>query len=207
MKRKLVVGLTGGIACGKTTVANIFRSFGAYVIDADLVGHQLLREDPRIKKQLVSAFGECILNDKGEIDRSKLSRIVFDNPDYLCLLNSLVHPSIIELINSKINQVLSSVENKIVVLDAALLIELNMMYMVDSVVLVYAEEDVQLRRLAERGLSQEDAEKRIRSQKPLREKIRFADFVIHNSGLLSDTTRQAKQVWKSLNAMLCAEEA
>jgi dephospho-CoA kinase len=206
MKKKLVVGLTGGIACGKTTVAEIFRNFGADVIDVDSLGHQLLKDDLSAKKKIVATFGRHILDDKGEIDRSKLGCIVFDNPDYLRALNELIHPPLIERTKADIEQKLSSVEHSIVVVDAALLIELNLMYMVDSVVLVYADEDIQMQRLMQRGLSREDARKRIRSQMPSYKKAHFADFVIYNSGSLSDTTRQAKQVWEALTKTMCTED-
>ena len=198
MKKSLVIGLTGGIACGKTTVANIFRRLGADVIDTDLQGHQLLRDDLSLKKKLVDTFGKCILSNEGEIDRSRLGRIVFDNPERLCVLNKLVHPPLIKRIEAKMGQKLSSAEHKIVVIDAALLIELNLMYMVDSIVLVHADEDIQIQRLIQRGLSKADAQKRIRSQMPFQEKSRFADFIIYNNGSLSNTTGQVKQIWEVL---------
>ncbi len=198
MKKNLVVGLTGGIACGKTTVTKIFQNFGADVIDADLLYHQLLRDDPSVKNKIIATFGERILNDKGEIDRSKLGPIVFGNPDHLRTLNELVHPPVIRRMKAEIERKLSSAENKIILVVVPLLIETNMTYMVDSVVLVYADEEIQIQRLMQRGLSQEDAQKRIRSQMSSQEKARFADFIIYNNGSLSDTTRQAKQVWKAL---------
>ena len=202
MKENLVVGLTGGIACGKTTVAEIFKKFGAEVIDTDSLGHQLLKSDPSIREKLVSAFGNGILDGRGEIDRSKLGRLVFDNPDCLRILNEIIHPPIIELTNAEIKRKLSSGKNEVVVIDAALLIELNLMYMVDSVVLVCADEDTQVRRLIQRGLSQEDAQKRIRSQMPSHEKARFADFIIYTDGSMSDTIKQAEQVWKALTCRI-----
>jgi dephospho-CoA kinase len=125
---------------------------------------------------------------------------------YLRALNELIHPPLIERTKADIEQKLSSVEHSIVVVDAALLIELNLMYMVDSVVLVYADEDIQMQRLMQRGLSREDARKRIRSQMPSYKKAHFADFVIYNSGSLSDTTRQAKQVWEALTKTMCTED-
>ena len=213
MKKKLVVGVTGGIACGKTTVAEILRNFGADIVDADSLGHQLLKYDPSLKKKVIATFGRRILNDKGEIDRSKLGRIVFDNPDYLRTLNELIHPPLIERTKAEIEQKLSVgargnvpvQEHRVVVVDAALLIELNLMDMVDLVVLIYADEDVQMQRLMQRGLSREDAQKRIRSQMPSCLKKKFADFIIYNNGSLSDTTRQVKQVWEALTKTVCTE--
>jgi dephospho-CoA kinase len=179
MKKNLIIGLTGGIACGKTTVAGLFQNFGADVIDADSVGHRLLKENPSVKKKLVAMFGASILDSKDEIDRSKLGRIVFDSPDQLQALSKIVHPPIIELIKADIAEKSSSAEKSIIIIDAALLIELNLTYTVDFVVLVYADENIQMQRLTQRGLSYGDAQRRINSQMPSAEKTRFADFVIY----------------------------
>ena len=203
MKKNLVIGLTGGIACGKNTVAEMFRSSGAYVIDADLIAHQLLKNSSAVKQKIVATFGESALNDRGEIDRPKLGRMVFDRPDYLQALNEIVHPPVVELMAAEIEQELSSDEHSAIVVNVPLLIEANLTYMVDSVVLVHADEDVQMQRLAKRGMSQEDARKRIQSQMPFSEKAQFADFIIYNSGQISDTTRQTKQVWKALMGAIC----
>ena len=202
MKKNLIIGLTGGIACGKTTVAGLFHNFGADVIDADSVGHRVLREDPYVKKKLVATFGTSILDSKEEIDRSKLGRIVFNSPDQMQALSKIVHPPIIERIEADINEKSSSAEKSIIVIDAALLIELNLMHIVDFVVLVYADESIQMQRLAQRGLSYEDAQRRINSQMPSHEKARFADFVIYNNGSLSNTVKQAEEVWRALTELL-----
>ena len=205
--KNLIVGLTGGIACGKTTIARMFQNFGGDVINTDDMGHQLLKNDPTVYKKIVAAFGMRVLNDKEEIDRSKLSRIVFDNPHYLRALNGIIHPPLLKLIESKIKQRISSVEYKVIVVDAPLLMELNMTHTVDSVVVVYADEDVRIQRLALRGLSEEDAMKRIRSQMPVSEKARMADFVIRTNNSLSDTAQQARRVWEDLARKGCVEDA
>ena len=133
MNRNLVVGLTGGTACGKTTVAGIFRDLGAWVVDADAIGHQILRDDLFIKKRIVCTFGRQVLDGSGEINRSKLGHIVFDNPGDLRALNELIHPTIIERVEAEIEQKLSSAKHAAIVVDAALLIELNLTSMVDSI--------------------------------------------------------------------------
>ncbi len=206
MKKNLVIGLTGGIACGKSTVAEMFQSYGAYVIDADLIAHQLLKNSSAVKQKVVATFGESILNDSGEIDRPKLGRMVFDRPDYLQALNEIVHPPVVEFMKAEIERELSSDEHAAIVVNVPLLIEANLTYMVDSVVLVHADEDVQMQRLARRGMSQEDARKRIRSQMSFSEKAQFADFIIYNSGQISDTTSQAKQVWETLVGTICKQD-
>ena len=194
----MVIGLTGGIACGKTTIAKIFQNLGAIIIDLDSMSHQLLKNDPLIYEKLLYSFGCGILNEKGEIDRKKLGRLVFDNPDYLNVLNRIVHPPLIQITLEKIKQELTQDKNRIVVLDAALLIECNLTDMVDSVVLAYADESTQLRRLKERGLSEDEARKRIQSQMPFKEKQYFADYIICTNGSLNDTIKQVEQIWVSL---------
>jgi len=194
----MVIGLTGGIACGKTTVAKIFQNLGAVIVDLDSLGHQLLKNDPLVYEKLLYSFGCGILNEKCEIDRIKLGRLVFDNPDYLNVLNSIVHPPIIQLTKEKIKQEIAKDKFRIVVLDVVLLIECNMTGIVDSVVLVHADEKIQLQRLVERGLSGDDARKRIRSQMPFKEKQHFADYIICTNKSLDDTIKQAEQVWGEL---------
>ena len=194
----MVIGVTGGIACGKTTVSKVFQNLGATIIDLDSMGHQLLRDDPLVYERLVYSFGCGILNEKGEIERKKLARLVFDNPDYLNALNNIVHPIIIKLTTEKVKQEIAKDKFKVVVLDAVLLIECNMTGMVDSVILVHADEDKQIQRLMERGLSREDARKRIQSQMPFKEKRHFADYIIYTNGSLEDTIKHAEKVWISL---------
>ena len=205
MKNNLIVGLTGSIACGKTTVANIFRNLGADVIDADLIGHQVLRDDPVVYKKVVSTFGKGILKDNGEIDRAKLSLIVFNSSDHLRMLNEIVHPPVIDRINDEIKQIISSSKCHIIILEIVLLIETNMTHMVDSIVVVYADEDLQMQRLGQRGLSHEDARKRISSQMSSYEKASFADFIVYNNDSLSNTTRQVNEIWQSLRKAMCKE--
>ena len=206
MKRNPVIGLTGGIACGKNTVAEMFQSFGAHVIDADLIVHQLLKNDLSVKQKVVTVFGRSVLDDSGEIDRRKLGRIVFGNPDYRHALEEITHPPVVEFMEAEARRKLSSGECAAVVVNVPLLIEKGLTDMVDFVVLVYAHEDVQMQRLAQRGLSQEEAQQRIRSQMPSSEKAPFADFIIYNNGPLSDTAEQTKQVWEALISMACAED-
>jgi len=194
----MVIGITGGIACGKTTVSKVFQNLGATVIDLDSMGHQLLKDNPLVYERLVYSFGCGILNEREEIDRKKLGRLVFDNPDYLNALNNIVHPIIIKHTAEKVKQEIAKDKFKVVVLDAVLLIECNMTGMVDSVILVHADEYKQLQRLTKRGLSKDDARKRIRSQMTFKEKRSFADYIIYTNGSLNDTIKQAKKVWASL---------
>ena len=192
----MLIGLTGGICSGKTTIARVFEGLGAVIIDLDSLGHYILKNDPLVYEQLIYSFGAGILNEKKEIDRAKLGRLVFINPDYLNTLNSIIHPPIIRLADEKSKHELS--KGRVVVLDVPLLIECNMTGMVDSVVLVYASEDTQMQRLMKRGLSKEDALSRIRSQMPFDEKKAFADFIIDTNSSLYKANKRAKEVWKQL---------
>jgi dephospho-CoA kinase len=192
----MLIGLTGGICSGKTTIAKVFESLGAVIIDLDSLGHYILKNDPLVYERLVYSFGAGILNEKKEIDRAKLGRLVFINPDYLNALNSIIHPPIIRLADEQSKHELS--KGKIVVLDVPLLIECNMTGMVDSVVLVYASEDTQMQRLMKRGLSKEDALSRIRSQMPFDEKKAFADFIIDANSSVCEANKRAKELWKQL---------
>ncbi|MEK7400369.1 MAG: dephospho-CoA kinase [Candidatus Poribacteria bacterium] len=191
----MIIGLTGGIASGKTAIAKLFQDLGATIVDLDSLSHYLLKNDKLINEKLVYGFGCGILNDRGEIDRSKLGRLVFDNPDYLNFLNNIIHPRVIQLSGEIIQQELANDSSKIIVMDVPLLIECNMTDKVDLVVLVYADEETQIQRLLSRGLSESDAIKRIRSQMPFKEKQPFADYIIDNNDSFDDVTKQVKEIW------------
>ncbi len=195
----MVVGLTGGIACGKTTIAKRFVELGAEVIDVDAIGHNLLKNDPSVYKKIVEEFGCDILNEKGEIDRSKLGQIVFSDYEKLKILNQIVHPPLIEITKEMIAKLIAEDKNRIVLVDAALLIELGLTYMVDKVILAYADENTQIQRLIQRGMSYEEAYKRINSQMPSSEKKHFADFIIYTDCSLEETIDQVDRVWNEIN--------
>lgn len=197
----MIVGLTGGIASGKTAIAKIFQDLGAVVINLDLLSHNLLRNDELIKEKLIYSFGRGILDDRGEIDRQKLGRLVFDNPNYLSYLNSIVHPKVIQLSNDLARQELAKNKSKIVILDVPLLIECNMMDKVDLIILVYSDKATQIKRLLERGLPENEAIKRINSQMPFEEKRPFADYIINNNGSFEDTVKQVKDIWNHIITM------
>ena len=196
----LVVGLTGGICSGKSTVAAMFGRLGAVVIDADRVAHELQARGQPLFEAIVSAFGQQIVGDDGRIDRRKLGTIVFADPKARVRLEELLHPAIIAECERRIQQAAAS-GAAICLLDAALLIESGRHARFDTIILVEASEAVQLERLMTRmGLSREDAIQRIRSQMPSEEKSRHASFVIQNSGPLEETARRVKAVWEQLTA-------
>lgn len=196
--RMMVLGLTGGICSGKSTVAAMFARLGATVIDADQIAHELVEPDRPLFETVASAFGREIVGADGCIDRRKLGAIVFADPEARRRLEAILHPAIIEECERRIRQ--AGVSGAAVCLvDAALLIESGWHTRCDAVILVEASEAVQLDRLvASRGLSRDDAMLRIRSQMLQHEKRQYAHYVIENDGSLEETERQVKTVWEQL---------
>ncbi len=196
----LVVGLTGGICSGKSTVAAMFGRLGAVVIDADRVAHELQAPGRPVYEAIVSAFGREVVGEDGRIDRRRLGAVVFADPRARARLEQILHPAIVEECERRIQQAHAS-GAAVCLLDAALLIESGRHARFDMMILVDASEAVQLDRLMSRmGLSREEALQRIRSQMSREEKRRRAKFVIDNGGALEDTERQVKVLWEQLAA-------
>jgi len=188
----LVVGLTGGIASGKSTVSRILRNLGAEIVDSDVIAHELTRPGSACYNRIVEAFGEGFLNADGTLNRRRLGRRVFDNPDELNRLNSILHPAVISIVQLKIDEAgRRPSPPEVLVIDAPLLIEAGMVSMVDVVWVVRVDEGTQMERLIARDrLSLDEALSRIRAQMSLKDKIKFADVVIDNSGTIEETEHQ-----------------
>ena len=188
------IGITGSIACGKSTVSDYLIDKGYTIIDADKLGHVALTSDD-VKRKLAEKFGDEIL-ENNEISREKLGKLVFGNDDNLKILNSIIHPKIKELI-LKLQE--EHKDENLVFLDIALLYEANFVDLVEKVAVVYVDEDVQLERLMTRNsLSKEEAIKRIESQMSPREKAALGDFVINNSYSKEDTFQQIDEILEKL---------
>ena len=188
------IGITGSIACGKSTVSDYLIAKGYTIIDADKLGHVALTSDD-VKRKLAEKFGDEIL-ENNEISREKLGKLVFGNDDNLKILNSIIHPKIKELI-LKLQE--EHKDEDLVFLDIALLYEANFVDLVEKVAVVYVDEDVQLERLMTRNsLSKEEAIKRIESQMSPREKAALGDFVINNSYSKEDTFQQIDEILEKL---------
>ena len=186
----LVIGLTGGIASGKSTVSNMLKEMSITVIDADVEARLAVMEGEPAYKQIIAEFGDGILLENGEIDRQKLGAIIFHQADKRQRLNEITHP---EVRRRMLEQVETAKRNneEVVILDIPLLFESNLTAMVEKTILVYVDSDIQLQRLVERNnLTNADAQARISSQMPLSEKIKLADAVINNNGTLEDTKQQ-----------------
>ena len=197
----LIVGLTGGIVGGKSTVASMFRDLGAKIIDADILSHSVILPFKPAWKKIVKLFGEDILRKDLTINREKLGKIVFADQALLKKLNEITHPEIIKLIKKEINLARDKTHNqeKILVIDAALIYEAKIDRLMDKIIVVYINEDEQIKRLIKRNnLSKDEASQRVKSQIPMKEKIKMADYVIDNNDTLDKTKKQVETFWQSL---------
>ncbi|WP_029520717.1 dephospho-CoA kinase [Persephonella sp. IF05-L8] len=195
----LKVGLTGSIGTGKSTVASIFKELGAYVIDADEVVHKLLKRKD-IKEKIRKEFGD-VFTPEGEIDRKKLASIVFNNPEKKKKLEQILHPEVFKEIEKFFKQVEEKDPNAVAIADVPLMIETGSYKNYYPVIVVYAPREVQLERLIKRGMDKEDALRRIKSQMPIEEKVKYADIVIDNTGSLQDLRKKVEEVYEKLKKM------
>lgn len=194
----LRVGLTGGIACGKTYVRKLLAARGAFTVDADTVVHRLMDRRSELTQAIGRQFGTEVLAPDGSVDRTKLGAIVFSDPDARRQLNRLVHPKVI----AEEKRLLDKAEREGVqvgVIDAALMIETGTYHDYDRLVVVHCPREVQLERLVARdNISPEEAVRRIDAQLPVAQKKPYADYVIDSTGTLEETERRVEEVWDSL---------
>lgn len=192
-----VLGLTGGIASGKSTVARILADRIPVVIDADEVSREIMAPGGQVYDQLVGRFGTQILRGDAIIDRVHLGRLVFCDKDALQYLNALTHPPIIATIKERITALRDRPDSpEILLLRVPLLVEVGLTDVADYIVVVVADEDTRAERIVKyRGLSIEEARHRIAAQMPDAEKVKFADYVIDNNGTLNDLERQTEALW------------
>ena len=197
----LVVGLTGGIVSGKSTVALMFKDLGAKIVDADKLGHSVILPHKPAWEKIVKIFGKDILQNDLTIDREKLGKIVFANQSLLKKLNDITHPEITKIIKKEIDSLKNKTykQKKILIIDAALIYEAKIDRLMDKIIVVYIDEDEQIKRLIKRNnLSKDEALQRIKSQMPMKEKVKMADYVIDNSNSLDKTKKQVEKIWKNL---------
>jgi len=198
----LIVGLTGGVASGKSTVSSTLREEGAYLIDADQIARDLVQPHTPIWQELINTFGEDILQKDGSIHRKKLAALVFSNREKRTRLNQVLHPRIKEETQRRLRAIGQSDPEAIVVIDAALLVETGDYREMDELIVVRATEAQQMERLRERdGASLREAKQIVSAQIPLEEKLKVADFVIGNEGSIQETRRQAKAVFQELKRL------
>ena len=192
----LRVGLTGGIGCGKTTVAAMMGELGCHILEADALGHQVIAPGGPAYQEVVREFGREILAPDGRIARPTLAAIVFAHPDKLSRLNALVHPPLLAAIDRELARLESADPGGVAVIDAALLIEFNHYNKLDRIVVVWCTPEQQLARLTDpafgRALPREQAQSRIAAQIDLEQKRQLADDVIDGSGTIAETRRQVE---------------
>jgi dephospho-CoA kinase len=195
----LLVGLTGGIASGKSLVARVFKDLGTHVIDADRIVHDLLQPGQAVWHEVVDHFGKEILLSDTCIDRRKLGDVVFHDTKKRDWLNRCIHPKVFETFSAQVKHLRNRQPADIVVFDAVLLIETGYNRNMDKIVVVYAEQEQQIERLASRdGFTRDHALARIQSQMPLEQKLGHADYIIHNTGTREQAERQATEVFLKL---------
>ena len=197
----MIVGLTGGIATGKSLVAGELKRCGAAVIDADRISREVVEPGKPAYNDIVKEFGPGIIQPDGTVDRKALGNIVFCDPVALDRLNSITHPRIRERIREEAGR-LSAGGDAIVVLDIALLIEMGVRYEVEKIIVVYCDDEQQVQRLMERdNLTRVEAQKRLSCQMDIKEKLKYADYVIDNSGPMDKTIEQARALYGELKGL------
>jgi dephospho-CoA kinase len=207
----LRVGLTGGIGCGKTTVAAMLRERGCHLIKADEIAHRLIEPGQPAYDEILQEFGEEILTADRSIDRKALGAIVFANPDRLAQLNAIIHPRVLSQEDRLFAEIERADPKAVAFVEAALLIESGFYRRLDRLVVVWCRSEQQIARLTEpsfgRGMTSEDAQHRIAAQLDIDEKRRLADDVIDSSGSLEETRKQVAALVERLKAMAAAKAA
>ncbi|MBA7642949.1 Dephospho-CoA kinase [subsurface metagenome] len=195
-----IIGLTGGIGSGKSTVAQFLAELGAIIIDADKMGHEALKPGSEVRQQVVAAFGRQIVNANGDIDRSRLGEIVFDNAEARERLNRIMHPPLYDMVKARLEECRRQGAG-MVVLEAPLLIEAGWQSLADEVWVTVAPEATVLNRLQERsGLSEPESLVRIRSQLPSEERLKHADVVIDTDCSPGELKNRVTGLWPGLQA-------
>ena len=195
----LIVGLTGGVASGKTAVSRVLKEEGAYIIDADQIARELVQPHKPAWNELIRAFGKEILQEDGFIHRKKLADKVFADPKQRKLLNQILHPRIKEEMDRRAKKIGEKDPEAIVVIDAPLIVELGDHREMDKLIVVTTTQTQQIERLKDRdGTSPKEALRIVSSQMPMEEKLKFADYVIQNEGSLEETKKRAKEIFKDL---------
>lgn len=198
----LLVGLTGGMGSGKTTVGKLFQSLGAYVLDADEVCRSLVEPGKPAWQEIVDLLGNGIVKADQILDRRKIADIVFNDLDKKKALEAILHPRVMDEEQAIYKDILKDDPGALVIIDAALLIESENYRKVDKVIVIACDEQSQLQRImAKKSFSREDAQRRLQKQMPLEEKIKFADYVLHNDSGLSELEKKVEALFHQLKQL------
>lgn len=202
-KHCLVIAITGGMGCGQTSVAKFMENAGAKIINADEMAKKAIEANEELQKELKTTFGKSIFYKNNQLNRKRLASVVFQDESKLQKLNRMVHPRMVELIVEEIEAGRSSGRYKIIAIDAALIYEINIENMFDSVIVVAAFMKNRIDRIANRDRhTRKHISDRIRNQLPIEDKIKWADFVIENNGTLKETEDRTKEVYRELLSLL-----
>jgi len=195
----LILGVTGGIASGKSAVSRMLEELGAPIIDYDVIAREIVEPGKPAWKDIVACFGESVLKEEKQIDRKKLSDLVFRDPGKRKQLESFTHPRIIEEADRRADEIAGRNPKAIIQVVVPLLFEINIQDRFDKVLLVYVPREIQIERLMKRDtIARESAESILKAQLPIDDKLEYADFVIHNEGTLEETRHQVEQLWEEL---------
>ncbi|MFH1879067.1 MAG: dephospho-CoA kinase [Candidatus Omnitrophota bacterium] len=193
MSERRLIGITGGLATGKTTVTDLFVEKGAVRVDADEIAHRVLRENEDVRNKIMDFFGGSIMTGN-RIDRAKLGKLVFSDPAKLARLSEITHPVII----TEIKRIVNEKPGQLIVIDAPLLIESGLYSFVDIVIVVTCAYETQIERAKKRGIPEDQAVKIIKRQMPLEEKAEYADFIIENNREIDTIKKGVDRIWEKL---------
>lgn len=197
----MVIGLTGGVATGKSLVASELARLGAHVICADEIAREVVGKGSRALAEIEGAFGGGVIKPDGTLDRKALGAVVFTDPESRRLLESITHPEIIERIRGRVRELKKRYAEPIIVIDAPLLFEVGLERETDRVIVVCADVEEQVRRITSRdGLTVEEARRRIEAQMPLEEKAARADYVIENNGAKEEALARAGEIMEKIRS-------
>lgn len=197
----MIIGLTGSIASGKSTVANMLKEYGFPIVDADLVARQVVERGSETLQKIADVFGPEVITPEGTMDRAKVGSIIFHDESKRKVLNDIIHPAIrAEMLRQRDEHVANGA--KTVIMDIPLLFESKLQHYVEKILVVSVNEETQLKRLIERNrLNEEDAKARISSQLPLSIKEQGADAVINNNGSIEETRQQLEDILNKWNVL------
>ena len=198
----ILVGLTGGIASGKSLVAKLLKDLGAYIIDADEISHEVIQPGTPAYREILQQFGKEILQEDGTIDRPKLGRLVFSDSARRSILEGIIHPRVFTEEEVRQRQIAQRDPEAVIIFDAPLLFESRAHELMDRVIVVYADRRTQLKRLKERDhLEPEEAKRRIAAQLPLSDKKQYADYVIDGTASPQEVAKQTEAIYQELKAL------
>jgi len=198
----LLVGLTGGMGSGKSTVAGMLEEFGAHIIDADAICRILVEPEQPAWQEIAKTFGKGILLKDGTLDRAQLADIIFSDPSQKKVLEDILHPKVFEEERALFKKITEKEPSALVIVDAALLIESGNYRKVNKVVVVASDEEIRIQRILDKSrFSREDIQRRIRNQMDLKEKVKFADYVLENNAGLAELKNQVEALFKDLKSL------